>query len=129
MEEPMYNMFLNGMPVQVFLVFYVWALLGSLMFFLYSLYQALRNDSRTSRKFEWRYFGQGAIRVFLSIVGLALGILFWDDWISKVLFESDSVIELTGKSAFLLGTLVDRLLEALLGSGKDAGNYIKKKLS
>lgn len=125
--EIIYKLVLNGVPLREFLILYGWGLLGSFSFFLFSLYKSLQFDKRTPKAFHWKYFWMGAIRVFLTLVFMALGIVFWDK-VSHLIFNVEGAVELNGWSAFLSGTLIDRLMEGVLGGGKDAGEYVGKKL-
>lgn len=126
MEGEVHKLLLNGMPFGEFIVFYVFALAGALSFFLFSLYKAIKTDLRTPNWFSWKHFSMGAIRVTLSVLLLALSIIFWKQ-ISMVIFAVEEPVTLNGWSSFMLGTLIDRLLEAVLGGGKGAGKFIMKR--
>lgn len=123
--EETYKLILNGMPFGEFLVLYAWSLLGAGAFFLYSLYKSLKFDQRTPRKFSWRHFALGAIRVVLSVVFLAVSIIWWDN-ISIMIFAVEEPVPLNGWSAIMVGTLVDRVLEVFLGGSNDIRNSLRK---
>jgi hypothetical protein len=127
MDEEVYNLVLNEMPFKEFIIYYIFSLAGAVAFFLYSLYQAIKYDNTTPTAFQWKYFAKGAIRVFLTVILIAVAIVFWEQ-ISLVIFAGEDPVELNGWSAFLLGVLSDRLLEGVLGSGQDASKYVRKKL-
>jgi len=126
MGEEVHKLVLNGMPFGEFIVFYFFALAGAISFFLFSLYKAIKMDSRTPGAFSWKHFSMGAIRVVLSIILLAISIIFWEQ-ISLVIFAVEDPVPLNGWSSFMLGTLIDRLLEAILGGGEDASKFIAKR--
>lgn len=128
MENEIHELILNGMPFNQFLVFYGFALAGSISFFLWSLYKAISNDASTPFHFEWKHMIKGAIRVILTIFILAIAIIFWDK-VSMFLFTSDAPVELNGWSAVLLGVLSDRLMEVILGGGDDVRKYVNKKIT
>jgi hypothetical protein len=107
------------MPVLNFLVYFGIATLGALSSFAYSVVKAIKTNAYTPNKFEWKYFWSGAVRTILAMIALAIAIVEWDK-VSGLIFDSETAIDLTLWSAFLLGTLADRLMDMLLGSSKGA---------
>ena len=93
------------------------------MFFLYGVYKGVQRDDTG---FTWNKFFKGAARVIISIITLAIAVIYWEQ-ISMFMFAVEDPVELTGWSAFLLGTMADGLIEKLLGGGKDAVKYIPKR--
>jgi len=127
MDEEVYKLVLNGLPFREFIVFYLFSVGGAVAFFLYSLYKAIKMDINTPFTFSMKHLYKGLIRVFLTIIVLAISIIYWDQ-ISMFIFAVEDPVELNGWSSFLLGTLTDRLLEVVLGGGADAGKYVKKRI-
>lgn len=123
MNEEVYQIMLNGMPVNQFLGFLGWALLGAVMFLMYGVYKGIQKDEDG---FSWKKLARGAVRFFMSLLSLAVAIVFWDQ-ISMFVFAVEEPVELTGWSAFLIGTMVDGLVEKLLGGSKEAVKYMPKK--
>lgn len=111
------------MPIPQFLGYLGWALLGSILFFLYSVYKGVQRDEEG---FTWKKFWKGAIRVVLTWISLAIAVIFWDQ-ISTFVFAAEEPVELNGWSSFLIGTMADGLIEKLLGGSKDAVKYLPKK--
>ena len=118
------DILLNGMPLHEFVIFYLVAIGGMLMFFLHNLYTSIKTDINTPITFHWRYFWKGLIRVILSVLSLPAGIVFFGE-ISLMVFATETPAELNALSALLLGIGVDRLWKGLLGFGIDAGNFSK----
>ena len=127
MEDPIINDFLNGMPFREFIVLYVWALFGALLSFAWTVIRAVKNDTRTSHKFEWQYFWKGAIRTIATVITMAVAIVFWPE-ISGILFQSETPIELTSWAAFfVIGVGSDKITEAIWGAQEEGWKYMKKK--
>lgn len=127
MKEETINLFLNGLEVNHFLVFYAWAVLGGVLSFFYTVDQRIKFAQDSPNKWSWPHFFMGMKRVFTTIIGMAIFIIFWDN-ISQFLFEAESKIELTPWAAFLfIGIGFDKLSEKIFGKGKEYINKMKKK--
>lgn len=128
MDEEVAGLLLNGMPLKQFIVFYLIAVGGALIFFLHNLYTSIKEDSSTPMTFKWRYFVKGLIRVVMSLVSLAFGIIFFGE-ISLIIFATDQPVELNALSAFLMGVGVDRLWKGLLGVSNQTRKAVAKKMA
>jgi hypothetical protein len=128
MDEEVAGLLLNGMPLKQFIVFYLVAVGGALIFFLHNLYTSIKVDSSTPMTFQWKYFIKGLIRVIMSLVSLAFGIIFFTD-ISLIIFATDQPVELNALSAFLMGVGVDRLWKGLLGVGEETRRAVAKRMT
>ena len=136
-NEEVAKLLLNGMPFREFIIFYLTGIFGIVIYFLGNLFVALENDSSTPKHWSWRAFLKGGIRLFLSITGLAFGIIFFKE-LSPYLFNlsgmssmpNDVVIDVNMLSAFLLGLIIDRVvkggLHILIKSYNKGTNLIKK---
>lgn len=124
MEENVTHIILKEMPVLTFLVFFGIAIAGAISSFAYSLVKAIQTDTKTPFTFKWKHFWTGAIRTFVSLIIIALAIVEWDK-VSSLIFDSESPVLLTAWSAFLLGTLTDRLSEMIFGSSKGAAKKLQ----
>jgi len=123
------NDFLNGMPFREFIVLYVWALAGTLLMFWRAVDKGIKTSPKTSNKFEWRYFWKGVRRTISTLVLIAVVIIYWPE-ISGFLFQADTVITLTGWSAFLIvGVGSDKITETVFGESEQGWNYLKKKFT
>lgn len=122
MNKEIYGLMLNGIPIKEFFVYFIFFLIGTLMFFLYSVYKGVQYDGG----FSWKKFWKGTIRVVLSVITGAMAIIYWEQ-ISMFIFATDQPVELNGWSSFLMGTMVDGLLEKILGGSKDATKFIAAK--
>ena len=120
-EEDVAHIILQDMSVLTFLVFFGIAVLGAISSFAFSVVKAVRRT-----KFEWPMFWTGAIRSIISTIVLALAIIEWGK-VSSMIFESEGPVELTVWSAFLLGTLTERLSQIIFGTSKQITKDIQKK--
>jgi len=125
MDEEVAGLLLNGMPFKQFIVFYLVAVGGVLLFFLHNLYKAIKVDTDTPMTFKWPYFIKGLIRVIMSLVSLAFGIIFFEE-ISMIIFATEQPVELNALSALMMGIGVDRLWKGLLGVSNDIAKYMSK---
>ncbi len=126
MEEDVTRLLLGDMPRLNFIVYFAVAAVGALSSFIFSVIKAIKTNAKTAQKFEWKYLWPGLWRFLFSMIPLALSIAEWDKT-SRFLFESDVPVELTPYSAFLMGTLIDRLMEMLFGGGQGAVKSMKRK--
>ena len=118
---------LEGMPIVDFLIIFGWAAAGALFSYWRTAETARKHDSTTTKKWSWPLFFRGTKRMVTTLVVTAFTIIYWKE-ISGVFFKSESLIELTGFSAFLyVGAVSDKVTEAVFGTGKEAVRYIKKK--
>ena len=132
MDEEVYNLLLNGMPFKHFIVYYVIGVAGGLVFFLGNVYNSIKTDTTTPNHWSWRAFIKGGIRVFLMLITLAFGIVYFPE-ISPILFnvtdfEMDvAMVDINSKSAFLMGIGIDRLWKALLSVSESGAKAVLKK--
>lgn len=66
MDEDVTSMLLQGITGKEFLVFYLVGIVGIIIRFLMNLSTAIKTDSKTPYKFQWRYFVKGLIRLVIS---------------------------------------------------------------
>ena len=120
------------MSFEKFIGFYLIGATGALMFFLSSVYNAIKKDITTPMNFSWKYFMRGMIRIILALISLSFAIVYFSDF-SKHLFNlSDGqIVELNGFSALLMGVGIDDLWKKLLSagaSGAKAGEKMMNKM-
>jgi len=111
------KLILEDMPVLYFWLYFGCTAIGALSSFFFSVYKAISHDNKTPFKWSWKHMKKGAIRTFLTLIIMALAVIEWDT-VSMILFNSDSPVKLTIWSAFLLGTLGDRIMEMVFGGGQ-----------
>lgn len=131
MDNEVYQLLLNGMPIKEFLVYYIFGIAGALSFFLYSVWNAINEDSNTPSKFSWKFLLKGTIRVVLSLITLAFVVIYFKQ-ISPFMFDvtnTDVDVKINGFSAFLAGVSIDTIWKALLGVGKKGTTTIVKKVT
>jgi len=116
------------MPFKQFIVFYLVAVGGVALFFLHNLYTSIKLDVSTPPTFVWKYFIKGLIRVVMSLLSLAFGIIFFKE-ISLIIFATDQPVELNALSAFMMGIGVDRLWKGLLGVSDQTRKAVAKKFT
>jgi hypothetical protein len=132
MSPEIVEILLNGMSFEKFIGFYLIGATGALMFFLSSVYNAIKKDITTPMNFSWKYFMRGMIRIILALISLSFAIVYFSDF-SKHLFNlSDGqIVELNGFSALLMGVGIDDLWKKLLSagaSGAKAGEKMMNKM-
>jgi len=123
------DILLNGMSVPFFLAMFILAICGVLVFFAREITHAMKYDKRTPEKFDFRLmFKMSAIRIFVGIIAIALSIVYFSE-MTKLIFQIDIELQINGFIAFGLGMSVDRLIDGLLGWGKDGKSFIQKTLT
>lgn len=122
--EQLKEILLNGMSLPFFLAMLILALLGVGVFFAREVIHAIKYDNRTPEKFDFKtMFKMSALRIFIGLVVIAITIVYFGE-ISKLVFQVEQPLEINGFIAFSLGLGVDRLVDGVLGWGKDGGVFI-----
>jgi TRAP-type C4-dicarboxylate transport system permease large subunit len=117
MEEDVVKILLNGIPISQFIAFYIAGLVGAIISFGINVGQAVKNDQSTPNKFQWNRLKIKAMRWVTSLLLLAVGIIFNKEILGAGL-NSETTIELTLWSAFLVGMGTDQLGKRLAGFKK-----------
>ena len=120
------NLLLEGMSKAEFVTYYLIAIVGAMLFFMYNLYEQLFLTPGGRQPWSWHKFAKGSLRVVMSLISLIFAVLYFEK-ASMILFQTESPIKLTGWSAFTLGIGFDRIWKGLLGAGNQVRNGIKKK--
>lgn len=128
MNNEIIDILLNGLSLPFFLAMYISALVGVLVFFIREVLQGLKYDNRTSTKFNWKTMWQmSALRILVGMIGIAVSIVYFPE-MSKILFQVEQPLEINGALAFIMGMSIDRVVDGLLGIGKDSSTYVINKL-
>lgn len=131
MSEDVTGLLLNGMPINIFLVYYFYGIVGILMFYLGSAWKAMNSDTTTPSTFSWRLFFKGAIRVVLSVITLFFIIIYFKDF-SPFIFnlpEGSDKVEINGFSSLFSGIGIDSTWKFILGISKGSSDSIKRKVN
>lgn len=129
MDEEIYTLLLNGMPFKTFLGFFLLGMAGAFMFYLGKLYKKINQPVR--EEISWRRFIAGAIHLILSVMSLAVCIIYFKE-ISPFLFnitdsEHQHVVNVNGFSSLMLGMAIDRLWTSLLQASQGGAKLFKKR--
>jgi mannose/fructose/N-acetylgalactosamine-specific phosphotransferase system component IIC len=118
-HQETYNLLLNGMPFEKFIVYFIFGFLGIAIFYLTNVYNGMKNNQGTPKHFSWFFFWKGTIRMILSLITLSLVIIFFKDIAPFLLNTSENIpVELNGFSSLLIGTGIDGAWNMLIGIGK-----------
>jgi hypothetical protein len=124
MKKELIDILLNGMSVPFFLAMFILALLGVSVFFVREIINAIKYDKRTPEKFDFKsMFKMSALRIFIGLVAICVSIVYFGE-MSKLMFQVEEPLEINGFVAFSLGIGIDRLLDGILGWGKDGGKFL-----
>jgi hypothetical protein len=124
MENEVVVELLNGMPVSIFLKWFILAMAGAFTFLLIRIFIALGPEKLTKSKQEkwsWRHFFRGVLLLLITLVVVPWIILYFDIVAPKIfefIFVMGSTntagaehqgitMELNGLSAWLLGFCMD----------------------
>lgn len=125
--EQLKEILLNGMSLPFFLAMFILAILGVMVFFAREVIHAIKYDNRTPEKFNFKLMlKMSALRIFIGLVIIAVSIIYFGE-ISKLVFQVENPLEINGFIAFSLGLGIDRLVDGVLGWGKDGGVFIAKQ--
>lgn len=123
MDEEVYSLLLNGMPLKTFLGMFLMGVIGALLFYLGKIYKAL-NPNTPKLKLSVRDVIRGLIKMILSLSSLAVFIIYFKEMSPFFLNIADTdhehIVDINGKSALLLGLGIDRLWNTLLNLGAGA---------
>jgi len=108
---------LNGVPLAVFIAFYIAGIIGVFISYAINVAFAVKNDPTTSNKFKRSEFKVKVLRVVLALLLLAVGIIF-PEQIWGFVFHSDAPIQLNLWSAFMTGMGTDRIGKGFAGLKK-----------
>jgi hypothetical protein len=126
MDEDVTKLLLNGMPFSEFIVFYVWAFIGAMLLFWISVGKAIKKDPETPDRWSWMHLWKGVCKIPLTMVIMAVAIIFWEQ-ISKIMFDSETDIELTMWSAFfIVGFGSEKIKDMVFGGSKETVKAFKK---
>ena len=93
---------LNGVPINDFVAYYLWALIAMLIVFGIGVGS---NAKKTG--WSWPNFWAGWKRILINLLLIGAGIVFWPN-ISSLMFDNDQPVELTMWSSFALGLGLDQ---------------------
>lgn len=110
-----------------FIAMWLIGMTGVIIFFLIGVTRAIKVDPNTPGKFNARLFLFGFIRVVISIVIIAIGVVYYPEFSVKILGAPEP-LEINGMAAFLLGLTVDVIIKKLYGIGVDSGKVLYKKI-
>jgi len=128
MDDTIKQGFLNGMEFSEFIILYIWALMGALISFWRSVDKQIKTNSNTPNKWHWPSLWKGIKRTIITLIGIAVAIIYWDPQVSQFLFSQS--VELNGWSAFIIiGVGSDKITETFFGEAESGINYFKKKLN
>lgn len=94
---------LNGVPIEDFLAFFAWALIGMLVIFFMGVGNNVQKNG-----WQWARFWNGWKRILVNVFLIAIGIIFWPN-LSKFFFDNETPVELTMWSSLTIGLMLDRL--------------------
>ena len=124
MKEDVTQVLLNGMTIPFFIAMLILALAGVIVFFIREIIRAMKYDKRTPEKFDFKtMFKMSALRILASLIIIPITIIYFGD-MSRIVFGIAEPLQMNGFVAFLLGMSIDRLVDGVLGWGKDGGLYI-----
>lgn len=129
MNEDMQSILLNGMPIGVFLAYYLVGVFGIAFLFLSNLLKAIESDPSTPRTFKWIYFIKGLVRLVLALMALAFGIVYFSELMGYIAEVPEGAeVEITGFSALLVGISVDQLSKKLVSLSLSSYKVVKKQV-
>ena len=106
-----WHIVLNGMDATRFMAYYAISLAGAIMFFIYSVYNSIKNDKNSPSKFNFGYlFKTSILRIILVLMGLFFIIPN---------FEAFRGVALDVKQALLTGIGADAIVFSVLGLGRN----------
>ena len=121
MEEDIAKVLLNGMPPTEFFGYFIWAFIGAMLLFWISVRKAINSDPGTPNKWNWRYIWKGLSKIPLTMVIMAVSIIFWNPQISNLLFEEPTELTLWS-SFFIIGFGSEKIKDGIFGTGKNITN-------
>jgi hypothetical protein len=132
MENEIKTLLLNGMPFSNFIVFYLVGIAGAVMFYLANVYESIMLDDKTPSKWSWKHFFKGTIRIVLSLITLAVVIIWFKD-LSPFLFNASGIevetVDINALSSFIAGIGIDGAWKKILGIKKVGQKIVKNKKS
>lgn len=118
---------LNGMPLAQFIAMFILAVLGVVVFFAKEVRNAIKYDKRTPDKFNFRQmFKMSALRILTGLIIIPIAIIYFGE-LSKMVFQIAEPLEMNGFVAFSLGMGIDRLVDGVLGYGKEGKELFNHK--
>jgi mannose/fructose/N-acetylgalactosamine-specific phosphotransferase system component IIC len=119
------KVFLEGMPIANFILFYGIAVFGMFGAFAFQVDAAIKNNPKTPSKFEWkRLLSASSILRFIASLGfLAIAIPHYEGIIAQV-FNAEVPGPINVPGALLLGIGIDQLAGRFIGKG---ANLFSKK--
>ena len=119
MDENITKVLLNGMPYAEFIGYYIWAFIGAMLLFWISVRKAINNDPVTPTKWSWAHIWKGVSKIPLTMVIMAVSIIFWNPQISNLLFEEPTELTLWS-SFFIIGFGSEKIKDGIFGGSKGA---------
>lgn len=107
MDEEVYRILLNGVPLPQFIAFVVAGTVGIIFSYGINIGMAVRNDPNTPKKFQRKSFQFKFWRVLIAFMTVVITVIFNQEILGLVL-NSEAPIELNLWSAFLAGMGWDR---------------------
>jgi len=108
MWEAVGQRLLNGVEVIDFVSFIIAGMIGAIFMFFINVGESVKKDKNTPSKFRWSALKLKVSRFITALISLALVIVF-PDKILGFLFESETPIQLTIWSMFIIGMGADQL--------------------
>lgn len=128
MEEDLAKILLNGMPFAEFIGYYVWAFIGAMLLFWISVRKAINSDPNTPNKWSGKHIWKGVSKIPLTMVIMAVSIIFWNPQISNLLFEEPTELTLWS-SFFIIGFGSEKIKDGIFGGSKETIKIVRKKLN
>ena len=125
MNEDVVNVLLNGMPFAEFIGYYVWAFIGAMLLFWISVGKQIRSNPDTPNTWSWPHIRKGLSKMPLTMILLAIAIVFWNPQISGMLFEEPTKLTLWS-AFFIIGFGSEKIKDGIFGGGSGAVQIIQK---
>ena len=115
------------MPVAKFIAMLILAVLGVVVFFAKEVLNAVRYDCRTPTKFNFgMMFKMSALRIFIGLIIIPVAVVYFGE-MSQMIFQIHEPLEINGFVAFMLGMGIDRLVDGVIGYGKEGKHFLNGK--
>lgn len=112
MEDEIYRLLLNGVPLPQFVAFVIAGIVGIVFSYGVNVGMAVKNDPKTPGKFQRKSFHFKFWRVLIAVLSVVITVIFNQEILGFVL-NSDAPIQLNLWSAFLSGMGWDRVSKSI----------------
>jgi len=118
---------LNGMSVGTFFAMLLAALLGVVVMFATDVIKAVKTDSTTPDKFNFKYMLiTGSARITVGLIVICFAIVYFGE-MSKMVFGIEAPLAMNGLVAFFIGVGIDAIIKKVVSFGKFSFNKITGK--